>query len=446
MKKTIYLFGLLLTAQLGIAQTISYNDAGVLFSQEQIRGTARFNGLSGAFGALGGDLSAIGINPAGGSVFNSTNLSVTLGLANDVIDATYYNNKVKSDNDYNSLSQAGGAFVFSSPYKKKGWNKTAFSFNFNNSYDFREMWIAKGNSNNPKFINDPSTKKPAFPLSNGQSFESTKEGKNKKNTFAFSTKYNNDLYLGVSLNTYELDFYQKTLLRENNYDTGSNTLDARLQQELFVTGNGVSMSFGIIGRPIKSLRLGLAYHSPTWYNLSEETSGERMSIDVNGTNVLNSREEGNYYEYKLKTPSRVTASVAYVFGKSGLISLDYTHKNYRNITYQKSVFTDENKKFNNELRSVGELRIGTEWVIKKFYLRGGYHYEASPYKESLKTDALRGFSLGTGYKFKGGRFDIAYQKQYQTSPYNFYPEYPELKTSELSQNKGIVTATLSLNL
>ena len=39
------------------------------YSNENIQGTARFNSLGGAFGALGGDISSIDINPAGSSVF-----------------------------------------------------------------------------------------------------------------------------------------------------------------------------------------------------------------------------------------------------------------------------------------------------------------------------------------------------------------------------------------
>ena len=42
-------------------------------------GTARFESMAGAFGALGGDLSAININPASSSVFNDNEYSISLG-------------------------------------------------------------------------------------------------------------------------------------------------------------------------------------------------------------------------------------------------------------------------------------------------------------------------------------------------------------------------------
>ena len=39
------------------------------YSTDEIQGTARFRGMSGAFGALGGDMSAVSLNPAGSAVF-----------------------------------------------------------------------------------------------------------------------------------------------------------------------------------------------------------------------------------------------------------------------------------------------------------------------------------------------------------------------------------------
>ena len=40
-------------------------------------GTSRFNSMGGAFGALGGDLSSISINPAGSSIFLDSEFGVT---------------------------------------------------------------------------------------------------------------------------------------------------------------------------------------------------------------------------------------------------------------------------------------------------------------------------------------------------------------------------------
>jgi hypothetical protein len=64
MKKIFLIFSLISIT--GFSQNI--NDV-MLFSGENIQGTARYNAMSGAFGALGGDMTAINANPAGGAVF-----------------------------------------------------------------------------------------------------------------------------------------------------------------------------------------------------------------------------------------------------------------------------------------------------------------------------------------------------------------------------------------
>ena len=72
MKKILFLIGGLLSSLVINAQVISNFDGAVLFSDEDINGTARYNAMSGAFGSLGGDMSAVGINPAGLAVFNNS--------------------------------------------------------------------------------------------------------------------------------------------------------------------------------------------------------------------------------------------------------------------------------------------------------------------------------------------------------------------------------------
>ena len=59
-------------------------------------GTARFNSMGGAFGALGGDLSAISINPAGSSIFIDSEFGVTLNYKNLNINNRLNNNNSSS--------------------------------------------------------------------------------------------------------------------------------------------------------------------------------------------------------------------------------------------------------------------------------------------------------------------------------------------------------------
>ena len=49
-------------------------------SQSELRGTARFMSMGGAFTALGGDLSTLGQNPAGVGVYRGSEIGATLDV------------------------------------------------------------------------------------------------------------------------------------------------------------------------------------------------------------------------------------------------------------------------------------------------------------------------------------------------------------------------------
>ena len=54
------------------SQSLGYQDLALLFSGNDNNGSARFVAMSGAFGAVGGDISAMNINPAGIAVYKNS--------------------------------------------------------------------------------------------------------------------------------------------------------------------------------------------------------------------------------------------------------------------------------------------------------------------------------------------------------------------------------------
>ena len=60
------------------------------YSQVTFGGTARFNALSGAFGALGGDLSVTSVNPAGLSIYRGSEFSFTPSVMTQSTRSTHY--------------------------------------------------------------------------------------------------------------------------------------------------------------------------------------------------------------------------------------------------------------------------------------------------------------------------------------------------------------------
>lgn len=451
MKKILFLIGGLLSSMVINAQVISNFDGAVLFSDEDINGTARYNAMGGAFGSLGGDMSAVDINPAGLAVFNNSRVAFTLGMRNTDILSTYYGTSTANSDNYLNMAQAGGALVFNTP-RNSDWTKFALGFNYAIVKDYENAYEVNGAGTISEYNGDPylnndndNTNDIFYDNVDGQFFGNYTTGENSRFTVSFAAEYNNKFSLGLSLVSHKLDHFQKGLFEESNNDGNGNLLDASYLQELYTYGQGVGLNIGFIAKPVQELRLGLAFQTPTWYNLTEEYQDD-LEIDVsNDSRLYTEVSDVNVFEYNLTTPAKATGSIAYLFGKSGLISLDYTFKNYTNIKLKPNTdFVNENKLFSSDLKNTSEVRLGGEWRAGKIVsLRGGYYYKQSPFEDAIDSDNVQGFSLGTGFNFGKIKLDLAYQKSTNTGVYGF-TEFSD--PAELDIDNGKVTATLVIGL
>lgn len=411
-----------------LSQSLGYEDLAILFSKDNNSGSARYNAMSGAFGALGGDISAIKINPASGATFNSSQFTATASSRSSNIGTTFYGTSTTNQEEYFNFSQAGVAFVYKN-YSDSDWTKFVFSFNYSLKNNFDTSFIANGNSGFASFIEHPLDVNPRTQYTNAESqkFYNTYNGSLSEYSFALSAAYQNDLYVGAAIHTFDLKLSQQSILKEQNNDGAGNTLNARFYQENNTLGSGFSISAGAIYKATKSLRLGLSYQTPTWF--TEINEGNNIldndgflgdtEISTSNNSVTYANTAGDYYpsqaySYKLKTPSKTTASLAYVFGNSGLISADYSIKNYKEIKLSNGDFTSENQFFNSNLRNAYTLNVGTEWRFKALSLRGGYHYEQSPDANAIASDNTKGYSFGAGYSFNNAKLDFAFQNKTNT--------------------------------
>ena len=444
------------------SQSLGYQDLGVLFSQNDEIGSARFTAMSGAFGALGGDVSAINVNPAGIAVFNSSSFSGTFNSRNSNIDVSYgdaaFNDRktLTYNNGFVNLSHAGAVLVFKNTYNSE-WDKFAIGFNYRITKDFKNNFSAEGNEAVTRFdVNPRDNNTPAliYNFTDGQLFNTNYGGELTELNFAISAVHLKKLYIGVGLNLYDLNFTQQSVLTELNSDVDENILDVELYQENFTTGVGFSANAGFIYKAHPNFRFGLAYQTPTLYQeiLQDTNYNQDSTIDIGETTFFPENEASfsefndlQFIAYRLKTPSKVTASAAFIFGKSGLLSFDYINKNYKNIELSNGVFSNENQFFQNQLRNTHSYNIGTEWRFNKFSIRGGYKFEENPYKLAAETNNLKGHSLGAGYNFGSFKLDFSYNNSNQNSSYNFYPGY-DVNPAELKIDNRIYTASITLNL
>ena len=426
MKKILF-FTILIVPFLINAQSLSYTDAAVLFSTDDDYGTARSMGMSNAFGALGADMTAVDINPAGLAVYNRAEFSTTLGYRNTDINSSFYGTELGNNDDFFKFTQAGGLFLFNS-YGNSDFKKFAMGFNYSVVKDFSNSFFVNGNSGIPEFVDDPylnydddDTNNIYYTNVDNQFFKNYMSGINDRFSFSFATQYKDFLFLGASINSHHIYFNQNVVYEEFNNDGHDNLLDAYLAQNLNTYGYGLNFSIGAIIKPSQNFRLGLAYQSPTWFTLTERFI-EDLEISVsNNSELYTEYYDPNYFDYQLNTPGEFTGSLAYIFGKYGLVSFDYIYKDFQNAKLKPTgEFIYENQDLAEGLKGTSSYKIGTEWRANIFSFRGGYRFTESPYKMADSSDDLSGYSLGLGIKFSRSlKLDIAYDSYSSQYQYQF---------------------------
>lgn len=418
----LYLCSFVLTAQ-----SLSYTDQAVLFSTESNFGTARFVGMGGAFGALGNDMSAVDINPAGLAVYNKGEFSTTFTYRDTDIKSSFYGNTINNNDDYFRFSQIGGLNSWDS-FGNPDIYKFAFGFNYSVVNHFNNNYVVQGNSGIPEYPDDPDFNFDDDPNNDinyvnvdDQYFYNYTSGINDKFNFSFASLYKEIVYMGASMAFHHINFYQNTVFEESSNDGEGNTMDVRNVEYLSTYGSGFNFGLGIIVTPYKGLRLGAAYQSPIWYNMSERFEG-RTSYVFNGEPDPNPDYPlPNYYDYKLKTPGKFIGSLAYVFGKYGLFSFDYTFQDFKQTSLSPSSnFIDENQDLSTGLRNTHSFKFGTEWKYSILSFRAGYRIIQSPYLSSSTDYDTTGYSLGLGVKFtRQFGLDFAYDNSNNLDEYRF---------------------------
>lgn len=141
--KKIFLSLILGSTFIGFSQETTINDA-LRYAVEDLNGTARFRGLSGSMGAIGGDLSAININPAGSVVFKYNTFSASVSGFNKRNNSTYFGT-TSSDNNFKlDLNQIGAVFVFNNTDDNSGWKKMSLGINYENTNNFNNDIFSRG--------------------------------------------------------------------------------------------------------------------------------------------------------------------------------------------------------------------------------------------------------------------------------------------------------------
>ena len=414
----------------------------IRLSNSDLRGTARGQAMGGAFGALGGEVTGIMINPAGLGLYRSSEINFSVAL-NSFNLKTDWQNSINQENkikfNFDNISYVGyyptgyirfPALNFAFSYNRlKNFNRTysASGANMNTSltdylvaitngikqrdlyeedyYDpysnWQVPWLSvlgwQGCLIDP--VNDmdfnDAYKSILFPGEQvAPRLEVNERGYIESYDFSLGGNFGNQLYLGLTLSLTDMFYHWNSSYGEEFGQREKIGLNNYLETE----GSGYQAKFGAIWRPSDFLRLGAAYHSPTWYYLTDYYQGTTIAKYI-GTDRERETPDGALTHYRFNTPGSWVFSVAGVMGSKAIVSLDYEFKDYRGMMLMDNEGMpkyDSNRFIEEDFKAASTLRAGLEYrFTPQFSGRLGYSYAQNPYEKTFKDGGREVVIIGT---------------------------------------------------
>ncbi len=474
------------------AANSQYIDQAIKFSTYNNTGSARFLSMGGAFGALGGDISSISINPAGLGVFRSSELMFTPGLTYDNTSSTFLKN-TSNDNLYKfGFSNMGFVASYNLENTDSRWVNSNFAVTYNkvsdlntnilmsgvNIFSIIEEYVYRANELNEWDLNyeelfwqtwlfdeDTATNLITSDITDtinagfgnfsiNQQKTVRNEGSIGEFNFAFGANYAHKLYLGASIGIYRINY--RELISHYEYES-ENTIDINnfnyliLDEVIKTTGTGFSFKAGLIYKPIDYLRVGFSFHLPTFYEIQEEYYNTvEGSTDEQG--VVTAESETGIYEYTLVTPYRINASLGFQIKKVALIDIDYEFVDYSTMKLGDNENgqgrIDDNKYMDILFKSNHTFRGGAEVRYGPIYFRGGASYSTCQFTEESLNSNTDSYSIsgGIGYRLSTFYIDFGmrhYRKKYY---YGVLSGNPDLDIATIDQAKNNFALTVGFKL
>ncbi len=294
-------------------------------------------------------------------------------------------------------------------------------------------------------------------------YEVEERGHADEYNIAFGGNFADKVYWGLDFGILDLDYtsfqaYEEEL--ENPYimmddedllysdiDNDHTSADWGIYNYLHTKGTGVNFKLGLIWRPNQFLRVGAAFHTPTYYDMRDTY---RVSTSLKGYQYSNllynaSKESNDGYNYSgsytISTPWRFMGSLAGVIGTRGIVSFDYEYvanqtmrigddrgNNYPDVT--------DNVKYYFKPSHI--FRLGAEYRVNpSFSLRAGYSYKTTQVEDGVDKydyniatvgtnpayqydNSVQYLTCGVGYRYKGFYTDLSYVHKMRNSVYNAF--------------------------
>lgn len=209
-----------------------------------------------------------------------------------------------------------------------------------------------------------------------------------------------------------------------------------LYQRMVMDGSGVNFKLGVVVRPTTGLRLGMAFHTPTYYSLDYSYEADLFS-DIRDNSDNNVVRRGNntpratnedYNSWDFTSPARLMFGASYTFGNFAIVSVDYERDWYngirlKNVPYDNYLSPEDYKQeFKSNFQGTNSFRAGVEikpLPILSLRLGGGYtdsmlkdrdYYVYNADSSMPVTYKSYYFSAGLGVSLsRSVTLDVAYQ-------------------------------------
>ena len=468
--------------------------------QTDFHGTGRTDAMAGSFGALGADISAIQINPAGMGRYSSS--QIAFSLHNNFTNSTGNYSEVTELTSSNDISIGSVGIVLtgdaSTENKGRVFRQFTFSYNrlknFNNTRSYQgqnfnsllDFFAADGNGiqleGDDIFYARPFTTGIGldteaifyspddisyYPnLTDGDMYhnrEIAQKGGMGEFHIGYSENFINQLYWGISVGIRNVNFehyisHQETLLEPVAPPFWSTLESFIYEEELTINRRGYNVKGGIIYLPKEELRLGFAYESPTIHNLKETftTTMTAFHKDKEMT-VPNHLIPFSEFGYRVRTPMKLRGSIAYIYDQRGAINFDVELMHYGRGRFSAEPtgfygnydFAFENSIISDVFRPVANLRIGGELLItKELFIRGGFAFLHNPFKRSIIDDlsANTTYALGLGWQKNRINIDLAYRYHTHFEDYYAFNIGDLANRVVFTNNSHIVTLSVNYRL
>ena len=448
------------------------SDDACLFSQTYYQGTAKAMGMGNALGAVGGDMTAVCINPAGMGIYRSDEFTATINLMDNYVQSNYYgttnganrmrlsipnlgyvNTKQRSNyralrstqfgigltrtNDFNINTQARGINPSSSKIdnylmQMEGYSQydleTAFPYTIYPAWSTYLVDLYQDNLG-PYY----SSPVPQGNIWQGQENQFT--GRSEEWSFAYSFNFSDCVFFGLSANLDHIKRNGTRTFSESSVEGDDTDFNEwSFSEDLSSSALGGNIKAGLLVHANRWLRLGAAFHSPTIYSIDEAWQTQTES-KINLITRKYVSPESNY-EYTFISPLKWVGSLAFVIGYQGLISLDAEYINNGAAQFRANDwdYSEVNQSIKATYGRTFNFRLGSEWRIGSSYLRMGAGYYGSPFGLGKTGGSVKKASCGISVPVSyDSSFDFAYELSYGKT-YRYLYDAGELGIEPVTQN------------